>query len=50
MSNYEEWRQFAASWGLVYFALIFFIGVAWVMWPSRRKFYEDAAQMPLRED
>ncbi len=50
MTTYEAWREFAASWGLLYFALIFLGAVAYAFWPSHRKTFEDAAQAPLRED
>ena len=49
-SLYEAWRHFAATWGLGYFTLIFFIALFWTLRPSRRKALEEAAQIPLRED
>ena len=48
--TYESWRAFAASWGLVFFGLIFMGVVAYAFWPSRRKQFEQDAQIPLRED
>jgi len=50
ISTYESWRAFAASWGLVFFGAIFLGVVAYAFWPSRKKAFEDAAEMPLRED
>lgn len=50
VSTYETWREFAASWGFLYFALIFLAVIVYVLWPSRRKTFEDAANIPLRED
>jgi cytochrome c oxidase cbb3-type subunit IV len=49
-STYENLRAFAASWGLVFFGFIFLGVVAYVFWPSRKKQFEQDAQIPLRED
>ncbi|MDE2361565.1 MAG: cbb3-type cytochrome c oxidase subunit 3 [Hyphomicrobiales bacterium] len=50
MSSYEYWRSFAASWGTIYFAAIFFIALIYTMWPSKRKDFEEASHIPLIED
>jgi cytochrome c oxidase cbb3-type subunit IV len=50
MSDYESWRAFAASWGTIYSALIFFGAVAYALRPSRKRIYDKAALMPLEED
>jgi cytochrome c oxidase cbb3-type subunit 4 len=50
LSIYESWRAFSASWGLVFFGLIFMGVVAYAFWPSRRKQFDQDAQIPLRED
>jgi len=50
MSSYHYWREIAASWGTVYFAGIFFAALAYALWPSKRKGFEDAAHIPLIED
>ncbi|MGO9674497.1 MAG: cbb3-type cytochrome c oxidase subunit 3 [Methylocella sp.] len=50
MSTYETLQQFAASWGLAYFGLIFIIVVVYALLPSKRKTFEEAARIPLRED
>ena len=50
MDTYNAVAHFAQSWGLVYFFVVFCAIVVFVMWPSRKKQYEDAARMPLRED
>ena len=39
-STYEAWRAFAASWGLIFFGLIFLCVIAYVFWPSRRQEFE----------
>jgi cytochrome c oxidase cbb3-type subunit IV len=50
MDTYNAVAHFAQSWGLVYFFVVFCVIVVFVMRPSRKKQYEDAARMPLRED
>ena len=50
METYAALAHFAQSWGLVYFFVVFVAVVVFVMWPSRKRQYEDAARMPLRED
>jgi cbb3-type cytochrome oxidase subunit 3 len=50
MSDYESWRAFVAGWGSLYCAAIFIIGVAVAMAPSRKRFYEEAALIPLKDD
>ena len=50
MSTYEYWQSFAAKWGFVYFALLFAIGCGYALWPSKKKYFEKAARLPLDED
>jgi cytochrome c oxidase cbb3-type subunit 4 len=50
VSTYEAWREFVGTWGFVYFGLIFIAALAYVLRPSRRQYFEDAANIPLRED
>ena len=50
METYTAVAHFAQSWGLIYFFVVFCAVVVFVMWPSRKKQYEEAARMPLRED
>ncbi len=49
-STYETLRAFAASWGLIFFGVIFLGVVAFAFWPSRRETFEQDAQIPFRED
>lgn len=48
--TYVALAHFAQSWGLVYFVVIFGAVLVYALWPSRRRAFEDAARMPLRED
>ena len=50
MSNYESWRAFAASWGSIYCAVIFLLGIGYALWPSRKRDFEKAALIPLKDD
>jgi cytochrome c oxidase cbb3-type subunit IV len=50
MSNYEFWQDIAAKWGFVYFAVFFAIACGYALWPSKKKFFERAARLPLDED
>jgi cytochrome c oxidase cbb3-type subunit IV len=50
MTTYHYWREFAASWGTLYFAAIFIVAIAYAMWPSKQKSFEEAANIPLIED
>jgi len=35
---------------MIYFFIIFLIVLAYALWPSRQKQFDDAARVPLRED
>jgi len=48
--TYRALAEFAQTWGLVYFVGVFLIVLAYALWPSRKKQFEEAARIPLRED
>jgi cytochrome c oxidase cbb3-type subunit 4 len=48
--TYRAVAEFAQTWGLVYFAVIFLGVVAYALWPSRQKQFDEAARIPLREE
>lgn len=48
--TFEILSAFAASWGMIYFAILFFLAIAYALWPSRKEQFERAAQIPLSED
>ncbi len=50
MSTYENLRALAGAWGLLFFGVIFVGVLVYVFWPSRRKEFEQDAQIPFRED
>ena len=47
---YEDMAQFAQTWGLLYFFLIFAGAVLYALWPSNRRRFDEASKIPLRED
>jgi cytochrome c oxidase cbb3-type subunit 4 len=49
-NTYRAFAEFAQTWGLVYFVLIFLGVVAYAFWPSNKKKFDDAARLPLDED
>ncbi len=48
--TYKAVAEFAQTWGLIYFMAIFVAVVIYALWPSRKKQFDDAARIPLRED
>ena len=48
--SYTAFSQFAQTWGLAYFLVIFLLVLVYALWPSRQKQFDEAACMPLRED
>ena len=48
--SYEFFAQIAQTWRLVYFFVLFIAVLAYALWPSRQKQFDESARMPLRED
>jgi cytochrome c oxidase cbb3-type subunit 4 len=48
--TFETLSAFAASWGSLYFAVMFFAVLVYALWPSKRELFDHAARMPLSED
>ena len=48
--TYTALAQFAQTWGLLYFVLIFAGVLVYALWPANRRRFDDAANIPLRED
>ena len=48
--TYKAVAEFAQTWGLVYFVVIFVIVLLYALWPSRKQQFDEAARIPLRED
>ncbi len=48
--TYRAAAEFAQTWGLVYFLAIFAVVLVYALKPSRKKQFDEAARIPLRED
>jgi cytochrome c oxidase cbb3-type subunit 4 len=48
--TYRAAAEFAQTWGLAYFVLMFALVLAYALWPSRKRQFEQAARIPLQED
>jgi cytochrome c oxidase cbb3-type subunit 4 len=49
-STYRALAEFAQTYGLVYFVMVFSIVVIWALWPGNKQRFDAAARLPLRED
>jgi cytochrome c oxidase cbb3-type subunit 4 len=48
--TYAFFSHLAQTWGLVYFVVLFGAVLAYALWPSRQKQFDESARIPLRED
>jgi cytochrome c oxidase cbb3-type subunit IV len=48
--TYRAVAEFAQTWGLAYFIIIFALVLLYALCPSRKKQFNEAARIPLRED
>lgn len=48
--TYETIARFAQQFGAIYFIAMFAVACAYALWPRNRKAFEDAAQIPFREE
>jgi cytochrome c oxidase cbb3-type subunit IV len=48
--SYEFFAHIAQTWVLVYFFVLFIAVLAYALWPSRQKQFDESARLPLRED
>ena len=48
--TYRAAAEFAQTWGLAYFVVIFSFLLLYALWPSRKQQFDEAARIPLRED
>jgi cytochrome c oxidase cbb3-type subunit IV len=49
-TEYESIAAFAQQGGLLYFFLIFLAVVVYALWPRNKAKFDEAAQIPFRED
>ena len=45
--TYKAAAEFAQTWGLAYFVVIFLGVLFYALWPSRKKQFDEAARIPL---
>ncbi len=48
--EYEQIAAFAQQGGLLYFFVIFLVVLVYALWPKNQAKFDDAAQIPFRED
>lgn len=48
--TYDSLAYFAKTWGLVYLFVMFLVALFYALRPSARQRFEEAAQIPLKED
>jgi len=48
--TYRAVAEFAQTWGLAYFVVMFAVVLIYALWPSRKRQFEHAARIPLQED
>jgi len=48
--TYETVARFAQQGGTVYFGVLFFAGVIYALWPSRKATFQKLAELPLNDD
>jgi cytochrome c oxidase cbb3-type subunit 4 len=48
--TFESLSSFAASWGSIYFAVMFFAAVVYALWPTKKSLFDHASRIPLSED
>lgn len=47
--TYETVAKFAQQGGTLYFAAIFFVGLAYALWPKNAESFRHLAQLPLED-
>lgn len=50
MITYEAAAHFAQTWGLIFAVALFLAAIAYALWPSNKKTFDQAAHAPLREE
>jgi cytochrome c oxidase cbb3-type subunit IV len=47
---YEDMREFAAGFGLIYLIVLFAGVLVYALWPGNKRTFDRAAKLPLQED
>lgn len=48
--TFDQVQEFVHSWGLVYFTVMFVIVLVYAYWPRNRARFDEAANIPLKEE
>ena len=48
--DYHTLAHFAQTWGMIYMVVLFVGALIYALRPSAKKTFDDAAQIPLKED
>ncbi len=48
--TYHEVTHFAHTWGLVLLVILFVGSLAYALWPSNQKQFDEASRVPLDDD
>ena len=48
--DYQTVAQFSETWGLAFLFALFVGVVAYALWPNNKEKFDEAAQMPLKDD
>jgi cytochrome c oxidase cbb3-type subunit 4 len=48
--TYKALAEFAQTWGLAYFVILFLGVLAYALAPSRKRQFDELARLPLKED
>jgi cytochrome c oxidase cbb3-type subunit IV len=46
---YETLSQFAQTWGLAWFVVMFAVALLYALWPSNKTKFREAAYLPLED-
>jgi cytochrome c oxidase cbb3-type subunit 4 len=49
-TTFEQVAMFAETWGLVYLSVLFVCVLVYALRPGAKKKFQDAAQIPFKED
>lgn len=49
-ADYTAAAQFAQTWGLGFFVIMFLVAAAYALWPRNSAKFRDAANIPLDDD
>lgn len=48
--GYEHFAHFAQTWGMLFFVAVFAGVLAYALWPSNKRKFDEAARIPLLDD